>query len=293
MNLDGLFAKTTVSFDDSLCCDDLFTLNGRIENETALRRVSTFLDKIREMAGLHIYAKITSNNNFPTGTGIASSAAAFAALALAGSKAIGLDLDEAALSRLARTGSGSACRSIPGGFVEWQEGKTDKDSFAYTIASPEHWNLVDCVTVVKTGHKQVGSSEGHSIAASSPLQEARVADTPRRLDICRNAILYKDFYALAEIIEHDSNMMHAVMMTSRPSLIYWEPVSLALMQSTRLWRKEGIAAAYTLDAGPNVHIICEAAIADKVSQRLREFPGVQKVLIAGPGGPAQLIDGLT
>lgn len=290
MNLDGLFSHTTVEFDSSLCCDDLFTLNGRVENEAAQRRVSSFLDRVRALAGKKIYARVTSQNNFPTGAGIASSAAAFAALALAASRAIGIELDEADLSRLARTGSGSACRSVPGGFVEWQEGQTDRDSFAISIAPPEHWDLVDCIAIVKIGHKPVGSTEGHSLASSSPLQEARILDTPRRLKTCRSAILKKDFSALAEIIEHDSNLMHAVMITSHPALFYWEPASLTLMQSVRAWRKEGIPAAYTLDAGPNVHVICEVQVAGQVQRRLKEIPGVKEVLIARPGGPARLVD---
>ncbi|MBE0698436.1 MAG: hypothetical protein IH586_16085, partial [Anaerolineaceae bacterium] len=175
-------------------------------------------------------------------------------------------------------------------FVEWQEGTSDADSFAYSIAPPEHWGLVDCVAVLKIGHKPVGSTEGHALAGTSPLQHARVADTPHRLETCRRAILNKDFSALAEIIEHDSNLMHAVMMTSHPPLFYWEPASLELMQAVRAWRKDGFPAAYTLDAGPNVHVICEAEAAGQITQRLQAIPAVRQVLVAPPGGPAQLVD---
>lgn len=289
MNLDGLYAQTTVTFDPTLCCDDLFTLNGRVESEAAQRRVSSFLDRVRALAGRQMYARVVSQNNFPTGAGIASSAAAFAALALAATTAIGLELGEAQLSRLARTGSGSACRSIPGGFVEWHEGANDADSYAISIAPAGHWALVDCVAVLKSGHKPVGSTEGHKLANTSPLQHARVADTPRRLEACRRAILSKDFTALAEIIEHDSNLMHAVMMTSRPALFYWEPASLKVMQAVRGWRSEGIPVAYTLDAGPNVHVLCEASAASIIVERLKTIPEVHQVLSASPGGAARLI----
>lgn len=287
MNLDGLYARTQVTFDESLCCDDLLNLNGRIESEGALRRVSSFLDHVRRMAGISTFTRVVSENNFPIGTGIASSAAAFAALALAASKAAGLDLGEPQLSRLARLGSGSACRSVPGGFVEWREGG-DADSYAFSIAPAAHWQLVDCVAVLRTGHKPVGSTEGHALAGTSPLQNARVVDTPRRLERCRSAILQRDFSALADIIEQDSNMMHAVMMTSNPPLFYWEPGSLELMQAVKTWRKGGIAAAYTLDAGPNVHIICEAGALPAVRARLAEMPFIRQVLEASPGGPARL-----
>jgi len=290
MNLDGLYARTQVTFDESLCCDDVLFLNGRIEESSALERVSEFLDHVRALAGVRLCARVVSENNFPMGTGIASSAAAFAALAKASAAALGLDLSEPELSRLARLGSGSACRSIPGGFVEWQAGSSDMDSYAYTIAPPEHWHLVDCIAVLSTGHKPVGSTEGHTISDTSPLQAARLADTPRRLDLCRNAILQRDFEALAEIIEQDSNMMHAVMMTSQPPLFYWQPESVYLMKAVQVWRKEGIPAAYTLDAGPNVHIICESGALAAVKERLQEIPAVRQVLTANPGGPARIVD---
>lgn len=289
MNLGGLYARTQVTFDPSLCCDDWMTLNGQAQ-AAALRRVSEFLNHVREMAGQQIYARVTSENNFPIGAGIASSAAAFAALALAATRAIGLNLNEAQLSRLARLGSGSACRSVPGGFVEWQASGTEADSFAVSIAPPEHWKLVDCVTVLKSGHKAVGSTEGHALAGSSPLQSARVADTPRRFTICRDAIRTRDFTALAEIMEQDSNMMHAVMMTSQPPLIYWEAASLELMKTVIRWRKTGLPVAYTLDAGPNVHILCELEAVSQVQTRLNEIPFVEQVLIAPPGEAAHIVN---
>ncbi|KAA0255947.1 MAG: diphosphomevalonate decarboxylase, partial [Chloroflexi bacterium] len=184
MNLDGLFSRTTVSFQPSLPFDELI-INGREVVGKGLERVSYILDLVREKAGVKMNAEVMSENNFPSGAGIASSAAAFAALALAGSKAAGLDLSERELSVLARRGSGSASRSIPGGFVEWQMGEGDEDSFAYSIAPPDHWNLIDCVAIVSSVHKKTGSTEGHAIAGTSPLQNARVADAPRRLEICR------------------------------------------------------------------------------------------------------------
>ena len=93
------------------------------------------------------------------------------------------------------------------------------------------------------------------------------------LDICRNAILEKDFEALADIIELDSNMMHSVMMTSQPPLMYWSPKSLEIMLEVTQWRKKGIPAAYTLDAGPNVHVICTKEYADRVRTWLEKYPG--------------------
>ena len=192
MNLRELTTTTHVEFSPDFQQDSLF-LNEKEINGAALQRVSSFLDQVRNLANSRLHARVTSVNNFPIGAGIASSAAAFAALSLAASAALGLNLSEKELSRLARLGSGSACRSVPGGFVEWMVGKDDADSTAVSIASADHWNLVDCIAVTQTGHKPVGSTEGHALAGSSPLQAARVADTPRRLDLCRQAIEQRNF----------------------------------------------------------------------------------------------------
>src|SRR5512133_964917 len=199
MNLDGLFTRTSVSFQPSLGFDELI-INGREVMGKSLERVSEILELVRSAAGVNAKAEVISENNFPTGAGIASSASAFAALALAATKATGLDWSESQISRLARLGSGSASRSIPGGFVEWKMGSGDEDSYAVSIAPPEHWTLTDCVAIVSTGHKATGSSEGHALAPTSPLQAARVADAPRRLDACRQAILSWDFESFAGII---------------------------------------------------------------------------------------------
>ena len=289
MNLDRLYTRTTVSFQPSLPFDELI-INGHEIAGAARDRVSYILDIIRGMANIHERAEVMSENNFPSGAGIASSASAFAALALAGSKAAGLDLNEQELSRLARRGSGSASRSIPSGFVEWQAGTNDEDSFAFSIAEPSHWNLVDYIAIVSTSHKKTGSTEGHSIAETSPLQAARVADAPRRLEICRKAILERDFNTFASIVQLDSDMMHAVMMTSTPALYYWKPASLEVMNCVREWKAEGIQVCYTLDAGANVHVICPETEAQTIEKRLRQINGVKDVLVAHVGGPAKIVE---
>lgn len=289
MNLDGLFTKTRVTFRPEHEMD-ILNLNQQKVAGKALERVVTILDLVREKARLPLFAEVVSENNFPIGAGIASSAAAFAALSLAATRAAGLELSEAELSRLARRGSGSAARSVPGGFVEWQPGENDQDSYAFSIAPPAHWNLVDLVVIVKSDPKPVGSSEGHALAWASPLQEARVQDAPRRLYICRKAIMEHDFDSLASVVEQDSNLMHAVMMTSSPPIFYWEPASLAVMRLVTQLRGEGLPVCYTLDAGPNVHVICEADSAGEARVRLAQVQGVGQILKATPGGAARIIE---
>ena len=288
MNLDGLSTQTQVTFDSSLESDELI-LNSAPFQGPALRRVSGFLDLVRQMADLRLYARIESNNNFPMGAGIASSASAFAALALAASAAAGLGLSEKDLSRLARRGSGSACRSIPGGFVEWQAGEDDETSYAFSIAQPDHWRLVDCIAIASQTHKPTGSAEGQALAYTSLIQPARVADAPRRLEICRRAILEKDFTTFAEVVELDSNLMHAVMMTSVPPLFYWQPATLEVIQAVADWRKDGLPVCYTIDAGPNVHVLCLEQHSHQVKEALERLPVIEKVVAALPGGPARLL----
>jgi diphosphomevalonate decarboxylase len=288
MNLDGLFTRTTVTFSASLPADSLY-LNNKPVFGPGLFRVSAMLELVRGLARIKEKAEVVSENNFPVGIGIASSASAFAALALASSKAVGLELGETELSRLARRGSGSAARSIPAGFVEWRVGTGDSDSVAVSIAPPRHWDLVDCIAIVSTTHKLTSSTEGHALAGTSPLQNARVADAPRRLDICHAAIVQRDFHALANIIELDSDLMHSVMMTSNPPIMYWQAATINLFHAIRQWRASGIPVAYTVDAGANVHAICPRAEAGAVEKRLKKMPGVSNVLVAGVGGPARIV----
>ncbi len=288
MNLAGLETVTTVEFLPELREDELW-LDGMPEVGPAQRRVSGHLDHVRQQAGLNLRARVDSHNNFPMGAGIASSASAFAALTLAGAAAAGLALSERELSGLARRGSGSACRSVPGGFVEWQAGTSHADSFAYSVAPPSHWALADVIAIVSQQHKTVGSAAGHPLAATSPLHAAQVAGAPARLEQCRTALLARRFDDLAKVVEADSNGMHAVMMTSAPPLFYWEPGTLEIMKAVPAWRAEGLPVCYTVDAGPNVHCLCLAEAAPEAARRLREMPSVHQVRVATPGGAARLV----
>src|SRR5512143_2153729 len=307
MNMAGFNTTTTVEFDPSLKKDALL-LGGREISGKGLERVSRFLDQVRRQtfevlqsipkakrSGAEaskvsrLFALVESRNNFPSGAGLASSASGFAALALAASAAARLQLSEAELSRLARLGSGSACRSVPGGFVEWALGQDDQSSYACSIAPADHWHVRDVVALIDVEHKAVGSTEGHAAADTSPLQTARVATAPDRLAQARSAVLARDFAALAGVVELDSLIMHAVMITSSPVLMYWQPATIAVLHAVRQWRANRLAACATIDAGPSVHVICAAEAADEVALRLRVVPGVRQVLTARVGGPARLI----
>ena len=288
MNLDGLFTETTVVWDEA-ASEDTLILNERADTGPALARVARHLDAIRRRLGIESCAQVVSANNFPTGAGIASSASSFAALTVAAVAAAGATLSERELTTLARLGSGSAARSVPTGFVEWYASDQHAESYAESIAPPDYWDLVDVIAVVSRQHKDVGSTAGHASAFTSELQRTRVASAGERLESCKRALLGRDFGAFAEIVERDSNLMHAVMMTSRPPLFYWQPASLEVMASVRRWRADGLQVCYTLDAGPNVHCICIRSDAEAVSAGLSTLSNVEEIRVAGPGGPAVVI----
>lgn len=288
MNLDGLTTETTVTWDDRLPEDHL-VLNGTPSDAAATLRASRHMDVLRTRLNLTARAHIESVNNFPTGAGIASSASAFAALTVAALAAAGATIDERELSTLARRGSGSASRSIPDGFVEWCTGDTHEESYAFSIAPANHWRLVDLIAIVSRSHKQIGSSEGHQAAPTSDLQNARVAGAGERLVICKQAIHDQAFDRFASVVEMDSNLMHAVMMTSNPPLFYWQPGTLAIIHAVRAWRAEGIHVCYTIDAGANVHCLCLQEDAPEVERRLRMLTAIDDVLKARTGGGAVII----
>ncbi len=287
LTLDTATTTTTVEFAEVYNGDTL-VLNGAPAGGSAALRASAHLDRLRGLAGVEMCARVVSENSFPTGTGIASSASGFAALTLAGAAALGLELAPAELSRLARLASGSACRSVPGGFVEWHAGSSDADSYATSIAAPEHWPLVDIVAVVSAQAKAVSSEEGHALAPTSPLLAARLAATPSALAACRAAIAARDLAALGEVAEADALSLHAVAMTSRPAALYWMPGTVALLHAVRAWRAEGTPAYFTIDAGPNVHILTEMPWRDAVLARLAALPEVVQTLVCGPGPGAAL-----
>lgn len=289
MNLEGLFTETKVRWDESLSSDSLM-LNGEVMHGEPLARVSAHLDVIRQRIKSSLFAHIKSDNNFPTGAGIASSASAFAALTLAAIHADGENLSTQELSTIARIGSGSASRSIPSGFVEWHTGNSHEESFAESVAEPSHWDLVDVIAIVSEEHKKVTSKAGHPSAITSDYQKARIAGAGKRLEVCKTALLNRDFPTFASVVEKDSDMMHAVMMTSTPSLFYWEPTSLEIMSTVRQMRADGVSVCYTLDAGPNVHCICLSEDVEQVRVQIGAIHGVYETRTAHCGGGAVIVD---
>jgi diphosphomevalonate decarboxylase len=291
MTLADAHTTTTVAWEDAAVLPtDQVMIDDAPLDARAAERVVRHLDRIRALAGSDRRARVASRNNFPMAAGIASSASGFAALTVAGCQALGLELDATRLSALARLGSGSASRSLFGGFVEWEQGQDDATSVARPLHPPEHWALYDLVLVVSQTAKQVSSEGGHRLAATSPLLAGRLATLPHALDEVRQAIAQRNLRRLGPVIEQDALAMHAVMMTSTPSLLYWQPGTIEILHAVHRWRAEGLAVYFTIDAGPNVHLICEEAEVDTVRRLAADLPSVQQVIVSRPGPGPQRMD---
>ena len=290
ITLDALWSETKVELDSKLAADE-FSLNGRTRLEEQ-GKVSACLDLLRARARVNTRARITSRNNFPTGAGLASSASGFAALVTAGTAALGLDLSPRERSIVARQGSGSAARSVFGGFVEMHAGTAPDalDSFAEPLLDAAAWPLEVVIAVTAKGEKDVGSSSGMTRSAtSSPYYPAWVAGQPADLATARTAIEGRDFAALAEVAEHNCLKMHAAAIAANPPLVYWNGATVECLHAVRKLRAGGVPVFFTIDAGPQVKAVCLPSARSQVEAALRELPGVVELLTSRLGPGAELL----
>jgi diphosphomevalonate decarboxylase len=289
LTLDGLAVDARVLFGAGEA--DRVEIDGRPAEGVEADRVVRFLDVVRGEAGRRERALVSTRSTVPRGIGLASSSAAFAALALGASRAAGLELDATGLSALARRGSGSAARSIFGGFVEWRRGERPdgRDSVAEPLAGPDDWDVRVVVAVTSSEPKAVSSRDGMERASSSPLYPAWVAGADADLAEARGAIRARDLDALGLVAEHSALKMHAIGLAARPPLLYWRGATIECLR--RVWelRAAGTAAYATIDAGPQVKVLCAPADADRVADALRQVPGVERVLACAPGRGAEMI----
>lgn len=258
-----------------------------VAGEGFARRVRAHLAALRGELGSRAGFRVATRNNFPAAAGLASSASGFAALALAVARALGGEPAPPELSRLARlSGSGSAARSAFGGYVEWPADLSRPEGPAAALAPAEHWELRDVIAIVETGAKEVSSLEGHRRAPSSPYFDRRLALLPARLDAVRRAIAARDLATLGPVLEEEAIDLHLIAMSSRPPAFYWNPGTVAVLDAVRGLRREGIAAFSTMDAGANVHVVCEPRAEPQVAAALTRVPGVESVISDGVGpGP--------
>jgi diphosphomevalonate decarboxylase len=294
MTVDGMSTHTTIEFDGKYQEDSVSVNNEEVREDQGRKDIIAFLDLIRERAGITEKARANSVSNFPVAAGLASSASGLAALAMAAAKASGLELGTRELSMLARRGSGSASRSVEGGFVEWHRGQAEDgtDSFAEQVAPPEHWpefRMVIAVTSKK--EKKVKSRAGMAQTVETcPYYPEWLETINEDLDAVREGIKEKDFTAVGRTAEHNCLKMHATMMTTKPAIIYWNPATMRIIHSVMEWRDSGLECYFTIDAGPQVKVMCLEKDAEEIAGRLKGLEGVEDIIMAKPGKAAEVVD---
>ncbi len=282
MSLDQVKTHTTVEFADQYDQDQVLigdeTHPLQLVSGKKKSRVTDQLGFLREKAGIELKAKVVSQNNFPMGAGIASSASAFSALTAACLEALEIEVDKKEQSILTRlAGSGSATRSVFGGFVRWYHSDQSENCFAKQLYKPGYWSLADLILVVSSKHKKYSFLSGHQLAQTSPFLQAKVKQTKKANDQLEGAFKSKDFSLLGEVIEQEMFSLHSVAMTSDPSILYWSAETIDILKEVRQLRREGLEVYATLDAGPNVHLIMEQKNLDTIEKRFKQGFGVKRM----------------
>jgi diphosphomevalonate decarboxylase len=291
ITLDGLTTTTTVRFDPDLT-EDRFLLADR-EAPEMVGRVSRCLDLLRQKVGSTDSAWVESANDFPTAAGLASSASGFAALVVAADAALGAGLDRSELADLARRVSGSAARSLYGGFVELRlTPGGPRPTETGQILGPSVWPLAVAVAVTELGPKETGSTEGMLRSErTSPYYRNWVEGSSADLEEARAAVENRDFSALAEVSESSCLKMHAVMLSAQPGLVYWNGTTVECLRRVRELRAKGLPVFFTIDAGPQVKAVCEEGALDRVAAELLAIEGVHEVLLGVLGDGARVVTG--
>ena len=289
LTLDAFYTDTQVCFDKKLN-KDILLIDGEEQDKKALKKAQVILDLVRKEAGIHEFARIDSKNHVPTAAGLASSASGLAALAGAASLAAGLNLTKEELSRLARRGSGSASRSIYGGFAEWQKGSSDIDSFAIPIDEAD-WDIGMIFIIVDDGRKEVSSTEGmRRVVETSPYYDGWVSSTKEDLIDMKSAIKKQDIVKVGEIAERSALKMHALNLSANPPFNYWSPESIEAMRMVSELRKQGYPVYLTMDAGPNVKLICKASQMEELMEKLLQTFHKEQLVMAKPGPGIQILE---
>lgn len=283
--LDRLVTTTTVQSIDS--SRDEIHLNGNPASERDARRLGIYLDFWRGAGLIEGAFRIDSSNDFPTAAGLASSSSGFAALAAALAAHANRSLDNAEISRLARRGSASAARSVPGGLAELLTGE-DPDSALVMKPEDVPWGMV--VAVVDSPAKEIGSTEGMNLSRqTSPFYSAWVEAAREDFHAIRKACLTFDLEKAGSVMEANMYAMHTTMLSTRPALLYWSEASLTLLREVREWRKSGLEVWATVDAGPHVVFLTPRESLDTVAKSASPIPGVREALACLPASGAAVI----
>jgi diphosphomevalonate decarboxylase len=286
ITLGGLTTRTEAELTDSP--GDEFVLNGATVEDV---RVLACIDRFRAAAGYENGVRVTTRNDFPTAAGLASSASGFAALVGALNGVFDLHMSPAALSVEARRGSASAARSIHGGFVSLTGDADDPESWQGRQDAPvEHWPLEVVVAICSNAAKAVFSSEGmRATAATSPYYDRWVSGADDDFCHAQAAIQSRDFEMLAQLSEASCLKMHALMLSTRPPLIYWNAATLACIARVRALQADDVPVFFTIDAGPQLKAVCLPEAAETVAAALSVTEGVEGIIRSPIGGAMRIL----
>ncbi|MEM0373372.1 MAG: diphosphomevalonate decarboxylase [Sulfolobaceae archaeon] len=284
---DNVSVKTKVIFSSEFTRDEVYINGRKLPDEEVEEYAGRVLRIFRKISGINVYAKVISYSNFPEGVGIASSAAGIAALTYAANDALNLNLSPKELSKIARIGSGSACRSMFGGFVVWKKGEREDgdDSYCYQLFPETHWpDLVDVIVIVSEKKKRISSRAGMKRSTeTSELLKCRLKFIENSINDVINSIARRDEEKFFYWVMRHSNNMHAIILDSWPSFFYLNETSLEIIN----WIQEFGRAAYTFDAGPNPHILVTQKNLSEVLSYL-DGKGL-KYIISKPGKGPRII----
>jgi len=277
-----LQTHTTIEFSEGFKENEA-KLNNNLLKGRDMERILKIINPLRKIKKSDYKFKMVSFNDFPTQAGLASSAAGFAALTIGAAKALNLSLTQEELSTYARLGSGSAARSIHGGFVYWHRGISHETSYAEQICGPNDFDINAIIAIIDEGKKDVTSDVGHELAKTSIFNTVRVKKSHEQAKEIKKAILDDDFKKVGTIAEENCLYMHTVMMTSKPALFYWNPLTLRVLKKVLQERKsEKLDCFFTIDAGPNVHCLCRPEIIEYVQNMLENIEGIEKTILVKP-----------
>lgn len=279
---DALCTTTTVETDEALQ-EDFVVLNGKRISGEDRERVETVLDHLRTLSGYSGHFRAVSRNSITAGKGLGFSASGFAALGLAASAALGLDIDFTSLCEVVRLGAGSATRSLVGRFAVWYANENGR-SYAEQLKSPD---ALDFAMVIVPIPSAIKTDEAHFEVLTSPLFEARLKYVADMVDSMRDAIRKGDIPTIGRLAEEDTLNLHAITMTGRSHIVLWEPKTVSIIKEVVKMRGEGVPAWYSMDTGPSVFINTTKHDVKKVVNRLQKL-GISRIIVSGIGDKASI-----
>jgi len=278
----ALRTTTTVELDESLK-EDSIIVNGRQVELRDRERVEAVLNALKARAGYSGRFKVVSANSVTKGKGLGFSASGFAALGLAATAALGLDIDYVTLCETVRLGAGSATRSLAGSFAIWYADKGGR-SYAEQLVVPEAVNLAMVILPISSA---VRTDEAHVEVLSSPLFEARLRNICFMIETMKKAIREGDAATIGRLAEEDSLNLHAITMTGRSRIVLWEPETVRVIKEVERMRSEGVPAWYSIDTGPSVFINTFKDYEEKIAHRLQKL-NLPRTIVSGVGGKPSL-----